>query len=210
MGRLVTASTGWSTAWAAALRRRDAIGLSTLATDPPFRLQDRTSGDGRRTSRRGVWAHSGAGVNATSDVGGATRIAQRAGPVARPSRQLPTTLRGMDGSIRRGLMALAWDPLRGDTSIGRTGGSSSTSSASSANRSSTLAVAPGILLDFLTQGVDIDGVEISAEMLAICRTKADIAGINVDGRLQAGDGTARPPSPLPDDHHPVFVVRARP
>ncbi len=34
------------------------------------------------------------------------------------------------------------------------------------------------LLDYLSQGVDIDGVDVSPEMLALCRSKADAAGLS--------------------------------
>jgi SAM-dependent methyltransferase len=84
----------------------------------------------------------------------------------------------------RGLMAQAWDLLRGDYSAwpdrpfwraiieGRGGGA--------------LDVGCGtgrLLLDYLADGLDVDGVDNSPEMLAICREKAAIAGIDVDGRL---------------------------
>ncbi|HZG65094.1 MAG TPA: class I SAM-dependent methyltransferase, partial [Herpetosiphonaceae bacterium] len=73
----------------------------------------------------------------------------------------------------RGLMAQAWDLLRGDTSqwpdrffyldaIGRFG-------------LPVLDVGCGtgrLLLDYLAQGIDVDGVDNSPEMLALCRAKA--------------------------------------
>ena len=72
-----------------------------------------------------------------------------------------------------GLMAEAWDVLRGDTSrwedrffylevIQRSG-------------QPVLDVGCGtgrLLLDYLAQGIDIDGVDNSPEMLALCRAKA--------------------------------------
>lgn len=83
-----------------------------------------------------------------------------------------------------GLMALAWDPLRGDTSswpdrdffldrIRELG-------------EPVLDVGCGtgrLLLDFLALGIDIDGVEISPDMLAILRANAAGAGRDVDGRI---------------------------
>jgi SAM-dependent methyltransferase len=83
-----------------------------------------------------------------------------------------------------GLMASAWDPLRGDTAgwedrrwflelVRDRGGP-------------VLDVGCGtgrILLDFLALGIDIDGLEISEDMLAICRSKAAGAGLDVSGRL---------------------------
>jgi SAM-dependent methyltransferase len=84
----------------------------------------------------------------------------------------------------RGMMAKAWDLLRGDYStwpdrpfwravIERQGGAA-------------LDVGCGtgrLILDFLAAGLDVDGVDNSPEMLAICRAKAEAAGIDVDGRL---------------------------
>lgn len=84
----------------------------------------------------------------------------------------------------RGMLAEAWDLLRGDYSawpdrpfwrgiIGRQGGSA-------------LDVGCGtgrLLLDYLGAGLDVDGVDNSPEMLAICRDKAAAAGIDVEHRL---------------------------
>ncbi len=78
----------------------------------------------------------------------------------------------------RGLMAAAWDLLRGDTSdwqdrpfyrslIDRSG-------------EPVLDVGCGtgrLLLEYLRSGVDIDGVDNSPEMLAICREKAAAVGL---------------------------------
>lgn len=83
-----------------------------------------------------------------------------------------------------GLKARAWDALRGDTSdwddrrlyldlIGELG-------------QPVLDVGCGtgrLLLDFLAQGIDIDGVEISPEMVAMLRAKAVTAGLDVAGRV---------------------------
>ncbi len=83
-----------------------------------------------------------------------------------------------------GLMALAWDPLRGDTSdwedrrwflglIQERG-------------APVLDIGCGtgrLLLDFLARGIDIDGLEISDDMLTILRAKATEAGLDVSGRL---------------------------
>jgi len=84
----------------------------------------------------------------------------------------------------RGMMAQAWDLLRGDYSswpdrpfyravIERKGGPA-------------LDVGCGtgrLLLDYLTAGLDVDGVDNSPEMLALCRAKAEAGGIDVSGRL---------------------------
>ena len=78
----------------------------------------------------------------------------------------------------QGLMAQAWDVLRGDTShwadrffyldaIGRSG-------------QPVLDVGCGtgrLLLDYLAQGIDVDGVDNSPEMLALCRAKAQARGL---------------------------------
>ncbi len=40
-----------------------------------------------------------------------------------------------------------------------------------------------LTLDYLAAGLDIDGVDNSPEMLAICREKAAALGINIEGRL---------------------------
>ena len=86
-----------------------------------------------------------------------------------------------------GLMAEAWDALRGDTSawedrdwfrevIARRG-------------EPVLDVGTGtgrILLDFLAQGIDIDGVDNAPEMLERLHTKAAAAGLDVDGRVHLG------------------------
>jgi SAM-dependent methyltransferase len=80
----------------------------------------------------------------------------------------------------RGLMAEAWDVLRGDSSswpdrpfyldvIRRSG-------------QPVLDVGCGtgrLLLDYATMGIDIDGVDNSPEMLALCRRKAQAKGLTV-------------------------------
>ena len=85
----------------------------------------------------------------------------------------------------RGLMAQAWDVLRGDTSawpdrffyldaIRRFG-------------QPVLDVGCGtgrLLLDYLTQGIDIDGVDNSPEMLDLCRQKAEKLGLAPTLHLQ--------------------------
>jgi SAM-dependent methyltransferase len=84
----------------------------------------------------------------------------------------------------RGMIAQAWDLLRGDYSawpdrpfwrgiIEQQGGPA-------------LDVGCGtgrLLLDYLAAGLDVDGVDNSPEMLALCRRKAAAAGLAVEGRL---------------------------
>jgi ubiquinone/menaquinone biosynthesis C-methylase UbiE len=85
----------------------------------------------------------------------------------------------------RGLLAATWDLLRGDTStwndrffykevIARYG-------------QPVLDVGCGtgrLLLDYLGQGIDIDGVDNSPEMLGICREKAERLGLSPQLYLQ--------------------------
>ena len=92
-----------------------------------------------------------------------------------------------------GLMAEYWDLLRGDTSkwedrafyleaVRKQGGP-------------VLDVGCGtgrILLDFLQQGIDIDGVDNSPEMLALLRTKADGLGLKPSVYLQEMDALSLP------------------
>jgi ubiquinone/menaquinone biosynthesis C-methylase UbiE len=93
----------------------------------------------------------------------------------------------------RGLMAEFWDLLRGDTSgwsdrfffrdvIGRYG-------------QPVLDVGCGtgrLLLDYLASGIDIDGVDNSPEMLAICREKAKTAGLQPNVYQQTMETLALP------------------
>ena len=86
-----------------------------------------------------------------------------------------------------GLMALAWDPLRGDTSAWE-------------DRALFLALIEELgqpvldvgcgtgrlLLDYLPLGIDIDGLEISPDMLDILRSKATAAALDVHGRIHQG------------------------
>jgi SAM-dependent methyltransferase len=84
----------------------------------------------------------------------------------------------------RGLMAQAWDLLRGDYAawtdrpfyraiVERRDGPA-------------LDVGCGtgrLILDYLQAGLDVDGVDNSPEMLEICRAKAAVSGVDVAGRL---------------------------
>jgi SAM-dependent methyltransferase len=84
-----------------------------------------------------------------------------------------------------GLMAEAWDALRGDTSgwedrafyldIIRERGEPVLDVGCGTGR---------LLLDFLALGIDIDGVDNSAEMLELCRRKAERLGLAPNIRLQ--------------------------
>ena len=81
----------------------------------------------------------------------------------------------------RGLMALTWDVLRGDTS----GWPDRAFYREAIERYGQPALDVGcgtgrLLLDYLADGIDIDGVDISPEMLELCRAKAGRAGIAVN------------------------------
>ena len=84
----------------------------------------------------------------------------------------------------RGLCAQSWDLLRGDTSewpdrafyraIIERGGEPALDVGCGTGR---------LILDYLAQGLDVDGADNSPEMLAICRSKAAQLGIDVGTRL---------------------------
>jgi SAM-dependent methyltransferase len=83
-----------------------------------------------------------------------------------------------------GLMALAWDPLRGDTSDWEDRHHYLDLVCERGEPVLDVGCGTGrLLLDYLGLGIDIDGLEISGEMLAICRSKAAAAGLDVGGRL---------------------------
>ena len=108
----------------------------------------------------------------------------------------------------RGLMAAAWDLLRGDTS----GWQDRPFYRDLIERSGQPALDVGcgtgrLVLDYLRSGIDIDGVDSSPEMLAICREKAASVGL-APAAVPPGDAGARPAAPIPDDHRPLLVVPA--
>jgi SAM-dependent methyltransferase len=84
----------------------------------------------------------------------------------------------------RGLMAQAWDLLRGDTSTWPDRAFYRT--IIELGRGPALDVGCGtgrLLLDYLEAGLDVDGVDNSPEMLRICRDKAVAKNIDVTRRL---------------------------
>ena len=101
----------------------------------------------------------------------------------------------------RGLIAKAWDLLRGDTSewpdrafyraiIEREGGPA-------------LDVGCGtgrLLLDYLSAGLDVDGVDVSPEMLSLCRDKAAAMGLAPNLYEQPMEALA-----LPRRYRAIFV-----
>ena len=79
----------------------------------------------------------------------------------------------------RGLKAATWDLLRGDTS--RWGDRATFREVIARHGQPVLDVgcATGrLLLNYLAEGIDIDGVDLSPEMLALCRAKAAARGLN--------------------------------
>ncbi len=95
----------------------------------------------------------------------------------------------------RGLMAQAWDLLRGDTSAWPDGPFYREIIEQRDGPALDVGCGTGRLtLDFLEAGLDVDGVDNSPEMLAICRAKAAAAGVDVRGRLfqQEMDALALP------------------
>ena len=110
----------------------------------------------------------------------------------------------------RGLMAQAWDLLRGDTS--GWGDRAWFRTVVERGRGPALDVGCGtgrLLLDYLAAGLDVDGVDNSPEMLALCREKAQAAGLDVAGRLHLGAmQIPRPAPPLRDHLRALDVVPA--
>jgi SAM-dependent methyltransferase len=86
----------------------------------------------------------------------------------------------------RGLVAEAWDLFRGDTSdwpdrlfyleLIRAEGEPVLDVGCGTGR---------LLLDYLSLGIDVDGVDVSAEMLALCRAKAAELGLTPTLHLQS-------------------------
>jgi SAM-dependent methyltransferase len=99
-------------------------------------------------------------------------------PAERLLDWLTCTMAPMDDYEYRGLIAESWDLLRGDTS----GWADRPFWRQLIERSGEPALDVGcgtgrILLDYLAQGVEIEGVDNSPEMLAICRRKAAALGL---------------------------------
>lgn len=79
----------------------------------------------------------------------------------------------------KGLMAKAWDILRGDTSNWADRALYLELVHESGQPALDVGCGTGrLLLDFMRQGFDIDGVDNSPEMLAICREKATALGLS--------------------------------
>ena len=79
----------------------------------------------------------------------------------------------------RGLIALSWDLLRGDTSDWPDRSFYRTIILNDGEPALDVGCGTGrLLLDYLSEGLDVDGVEISPEMLKICMEKARGMGLN--------------------------------
>ena len=79
-----------------------------------------------------------------------------------------------------GLMARSWDLLRGDTSGWADRAFYLNRIAESGEPVLDVGCGTGrLLLDYMARGIDIDGVDNSAEMLALCREKAGRLGLSV-------------------------------
>jgi SAM-dependent methyltransferase len=84
-----------------------------------------------------------------------------------------------------GLVAQAWDALRGDTSGWEDRGFYFDLIRERGEPVLDVGCGTGrLLLDFLALGIDIDGVDNSPEMLALCRRKAERLGLAPSIRLQ--------------------------
>jgi ubiquinone/menaquinone biosynthesis C-methylase UbiE len=84
----------------------------------------------------------------------------------------------------RGLMAEAWDLLRGDTSQWPDRAFYRALIEQRSGPALDVGCGTGrLLLDYLSAGLDVHGVDNSPDMLAICREKAAETGVDVSGRL---------------------------
>ncbi len=103
----------------------------------------------------------------------------------------------------RGLMAESWDLLRGDTSAWPDAVWFRTVVELGAGPALDVGCGTGrTLLDFLARGLDIDGLDNSPEMLALCRAKGEAAGFDMAGRLYCGQMQALD---LPRRYATIFV-----
>ena len=65
-----------------------------------------------------------------------------------------------------------------------------------------------LLVPYLQAGLDVDGSDISPDMLERVRERCEREGLPRAEPLRAGDARARPAAPLPDDHR-LRRLRAR-
>ena len=86
----------------------------------------------------------------------------------------------------RGLIVEYWDLLRGDTSKWSSRPYFLKLIQDSGQPALDVACGTGrVLLDYAQEGIDIDGVDISPEMIALCRANADRAGLKPHLAAQA-------------------------
>jgi ubiquinone/menaquinone biosynthesis C-methylase UbiE len=79
----------------------------------------------------------------------------------------------------RGLIASSWDLLRGDTSDWPDRAFYREIILDDGQPALDVGCGTGrLLLDYLADGIDVDGVDVSPEMLALCRNKADDLGLH--------------------------------
>jgi len=79
----------------------------------------------------------------------------------------------------RGLMAATWDVLRGDTSRWGDRAAFREVIARHGQPAIDVGCATGrLLLEYLAEGIDVDGVDVSPEMLGLCREKAAARGLS--------------------------------
>ena len=84
----------------------------------------------------------------------------------------------------RGLIAQAWDLLRGDYSTWPDRPLYREIIERQAGPALDVGCGTGrLILDYLAAGLDVDGVDNSPDMLALCRAKAAGLGIDVENRL---------------------------
>ncbi|HEY2660587.1 MAG TPA: class I SAM-dependent methyltransferase [Caulobacteraceae bacterium] len=103
----------------------------------------------------------------------------------------------------RGLVAQAWDLLRGDYADWPDRPFYRALIEQRPGPALDVGCGTGRLtLDYLAAGLDVDGVDNSPEMLAICRAKAAAAGVDVTGRLFAQEMDALA---LPRRYATIFV-----
>jgi ubiquinone/menaquinone biosynthesis C-methylase UbiE len=88
--------------------------------------------------------------------------------------------------LYRGLIVEYWDLLRGDTSKWSSRPYFLKIIQQSGEPALDVACGSGrLLIDYLAEGIDIDGVDISSDMIAACRVNADNAGWNPNLYVQA-------------------------
>src|SRR5436190_605795 len=154
--------------------RTSAVGRRSVV---PATSTSSTSGPWRPATRRTTTAPSGsrstfspASSPPTSGIVGCTGILS-GWPGRMPAAPRPEI-------EYRGLVARTWDLLRGDTSAWEDRPFFRRLIESSGQPALDVGCGTGrLLLDYLRGGIDIDGVDISGEMLALCRERAETLGL---------------------------------